>query len=228
MLIQGSSIQQLAERAATILFETTSRLLKVKKEIVIAVPGGNSVAVIYDIFREYTLPRGRIHFFLLDERLVPVDHPESNYRLVKEHMGKMAESVSIHPFLYDEKHPVQSIVDYREDLNRCGGQFNIVLASSGEDGHIGSLFPNHPLLKESQDDFFLLDDSPKAPAKRMTAGLPLIRQADTGIVLFFGSSKREALRRFQELQLSYEECPAKVMAELPNHYVLTDQEVYTV
>ena len=228
MLIQDSSIQYLAKKAANILFETTSRLLQEKKEVVIAVPGGNSVAAIYDIFQEFTLPWDRIHLFLLDERLVPVDHRESNYRLIREHMGKTIGAVFIHPFIYDVKDPLQCIVNYREELNRCGGQFDIVLASSGEDGHIGSLFPNHRLLEESRDDFFLLDDSPKAPAERMAAGLELIRQADSGILLFFGSSKREALQRFQDTELSYKECPAKVMTELAYHYILTDQEEHTV
>ena len=227
MIIQDS-IQQLTEKAATILFETTIRLLKRKKELVIAVPGGNSVAGIYQIFRDCILPWERIHLFLLDERLVPLDHPESNYRLIKEHMKNKDESVLIHPFVYDVKHPIQSVVDYKEELNRCGGQFDIVLASSGEDGHIGSLFPNHPTLEKKEDGFFLLDNSPKAPAERMTASFELIKQADTGLVLFLGSSKRYALQHFQDPQLSYKECPAKVMMQLPHHFLLTDQEVNIV
>lgn len=224
MIIQGS-IYQLAEKAASILCETIVRLLRDKKEVVIAVPGGSSVARIYQIFRDCTLPWERIHIFLLDERLVALDHPDSNYRLIREHMKSKDESALIHPFVYDVKNPTQSVVDYKKELDRCGGQFDIVLASSGEDGHIGSLFPNHPSLEKKEDGFFLLDNSPKAPAERMAASFELIKRADTGIVLFFGSSKREALQYFQNTQLSYKECPAKVMKELPHHFLLTDQEV---
>jgi len=226
MIIQGP-VKQLVEKAAAILFDTSISLLKEKKKIVIAVPGGKSVAGIYEKFRECTLPWDRIHIFLLDERLVAVDHPDSNYKLIREHMENKAGSVLIYPFTYDVKRPMHSIIDYKEDLNRCGGQFDIVLASSGEDGHIGSLFPNHPSLEKKQDGFFLLDDSPKAPAERMTASFELIRQADTGIVLFFGNSKRDALRRFQNTQLSYKECPARIMMQLPHYYLLTDQEIST-
>jgi len=227
MIIQGS-VKQLAEKAATILFDTTIRLLRKKEKVVIAVPGGKSVAGIYENFRDCTLPWDRIHIFLLDERLVAVDHPDSNYKLIREHMGNKAGSVLIHPFMYEVKRPMQSIIDYKEDLNRCGGQFDIVLASSGEDGHIGSLFPNHPSLEKNQDGFFLLDDSPKPPAERMAASFELIRQGDTGIVLFFGNSKREALRCFENTQLTYKECPARIMRQLPHYYLLTDQEVNTV
>ena len=224
MIIQGSA-KKMAEKAASILYDTTIRLLREKKKVVIAVPGGRSVAGVYEKFRHCALPWDRVHIFLLDERLVAADHPDSNYKLIREYMVNKAGSVLIHPFMYDVKHPMQSIIDYKEELNRCGGRLDIVLASSGEDGHIGSLFPNHPSLKKNQDGFFLLDDSPKPPAERMAASFELIRQADTGIVLFFGNSKREALRRFQNTQLSYKECPARIMIQLPHYYLLTDLEV---
>ena len=227
MIIQGS-VKQLVEKAATILFDTTISLLREKKKVVIAVPGGTSVAGIYEKFRDCVLPWDRIHIFLLDERLVAVDHPDSNYKLIREHMGNKGGSILIHPFMYDVKRPTQSIIDYKEELNDCGGRFDIVLASSGEDGHIGSLFPNNPSLEKNQDDFFLLDDSPKPPVERMAASFELIRQANTGIVLFFGNSKRDALRRFQNAQLSHKECPARIMTQLPHYYLLTDQEVNTL
>jgi 6-phosphogluconolactonase len=224
MIIEGS-VKQLTEKAATILFDTTIRLLRKKKKVVIAVPGGKSVAGIYENFREYPLPWDRIHMFLLDERLVGADHPDSNYKLVREHMGSEVVPLSIHQFTYDAKNPRQSIVDYREELNRYGGRFDIVLASSGEDGHIGSLFPNHHSLQKNRHDFFLMDDSPKPPPGRMAASFDLIQRADTGIVLFFGSSKRKALCHFLNSQLSYTECPARIITRLPYYYVLTDQEV---
>lgn len=224
MILEGSR-EQLAEKAASILYNTTLSLLRKKKDVVVAVPGGQSVSGIYENFRDYALPWDRIHIFLLDERLVAPDHPDSNYKLVREHMGSGVVPVMIHPFIYDFKNPIQSVIDYRATLNQCGGQFDIVLASSGEDGHIGSLFPNHHSLEKNQRGFFLLDDSPKPPAGRMSASFDLIRQADTGIVLFFGSTKCQALGNFLHPQMSCKECPAKVIVQLPHYYVLTDQEV---
>ena len=174
-MIIESSREQLAKKAASILYNTTLRLLRKKKDVVIAVPGGQSVSGIYENFRDYTLPWDRIHMFLLDERLVAADHPDSNYRLVREHMGSEVVPVMIHQFIYDFKNPIQSVIDYREKLNHCGGQFDIVLASSSEDGHIGSLFPNHHSLEKNQHGFFLLDDSPKPPPGRMSASFDLIQ-----------------------------------------------------
>lgn len=224
MIIEGSR-KQLAKKAASILYDTTLRLLSKKKNVVIAVPGGRSVAGIYEKFRDYSLPWNRVHMFLLDERLVAADHPDSNYSLVREHMGSEVAPALIHQFTYDANSPMQSVIDYKEELNRYGGRFDIVLASSGEDGHIGSLFPNHHSLEKNRDGFFLLDDSPKPPPGRMSASFDLIQQADTGIVLFFGTTKRKALRHFLNTQLSYKECPARIMIKLPHYYLLTDQEV---
>lgn len=226
MIIQGSR-KQMVEKTSSLLCEKTLMFLKKKQDVVIAVPGGRSVADIYKRFRDCPLPWDRIHIFLLDERLVPADHPESNYKLVKEHLGAKVPANMIHQFRYDVDNPRQSVIDYGKELQSCGSRFDIVLASSGEDGHIGSLFPNHHLIDQNNNGFFLLYDSPKPPPGRMSASYGLIRQADTGIILFFGSGKRNALRSFFNKQLSYKECPARIMTELSHYYLLTDLEVET-
>lgn len=226
MIIHGSQAQ-MSEKASSLIYKALVLYLKNKENVVLAVPGGRSVVGIYDKLRTCALPWKRIHIFLLDERLVPADHPESNYRLVKEHMGNEIATNMIYQFKYSSNNPNQSIADYNYALNRCGGRFDIVLASSGEDGHIASLFPEHHSITRQKSGFFLIDDSPKPPPARMSASCELIRQADTGIVLFLGSGKRTALKNFQNKQLSYHECPAKIMAQLPHHYLLTDLEVDT-
>ncbi len=224
MLIKGSR-QQMVEKAAFVLNEATLSFLKENENVVIAVPGGRSVADIFMLFRKFALPWDRVDMFLLDERLVAPEHPDSNYKLVKMYMGSQVPSRMIRQFRYDPNNPTQSVVDYGEELTRCGGRFDIVLASSGEDGHIGSLFPNHHLSEQNKSCFILIDDSPKPPPGRMSASYGLIRQAETGIVLFFGRGKSKALGNFLNTELSYKDCPAKIMAQLPSYYLLTDQEV---
>ncbi len=217
----------MAEKAASLLSEAALKILTKKQNVVIAVPGGRSVVEIYDCFRNSMLPWERIDIFLLDERLVAADHPESNYRLVREHLASKLPAGIIHQFKYDRDNPDQSVNDYSRELERCGGRFDIVLASSGEDGHIASLFPNQHSTGQDKNSFLLLYDSPKPPPGRMSASYGMIRRADTGIILFFGSAKGDALRNFLNIGLSYKECPARIMTELPHCYLLTDQEVET-
>ena len=227
MLIQGSQ-KLLAEKAVLILLEAARTILENQAHVVIALPGGTSVVEIYKNLGNAAFAWNRVHFFLLDERLVPADHPESNFRLVEEHLSGTVPPAMIHRFSYDPDNPDQGIIDYNSALKACGSRFDIVLASSGEDGHIASLFPNHPQLRKNVDGFLLVSDAPKPPPGRMSAGCRLIRGADSGILLFFGDGKAAALRDFMNDKLSDNDCPAKLMAELPNFYLLTDQEIESV
>lgn len=226
MIIQGSQ-EQLSEKAAWIMHKAVKKILMTKKDAVVAVPGGRSVAAIFRVFREFGLPWHHVHIFLLDERLVPPDHQESNYRLIREQMGDALPSEILHQFIYDEENPGLGIIDYEKQLQKVGGKFDLVLASSGEDGHIGSLFPNHHSVESKAHGYILIDDSPKLPRERMTASYSLMREAETGIILFFGEAKQNALRSFFNIHLSPIECPAKIMTKLERYYLLTDQEVHT-
>jgi 6-phosphogluconolactonase len=226
MIIQGSR-EQLAEKTAYVLYKAIQVVLKKQDQVVVGVPGGRSIADILQHFRDFSLPWKRIQMFMLDERLVPLDHPDSNYKLVKWHMGSKIPEDMIHPFIYDPENPDLSLQNYSGELKRYGGHFDVVLASSGEDGHIASLFPNHHSVEKSKSGFFLMYDSPKPPPGRMSASFELIRQADSGIILFWGSEKKNALRNFFNIHLSHMECPAKIMTKLSQYYLLTDQEVET-
>jgi 6-phosphogluconolactonase len=224
MIIKGER-EELIKKAASLISEKTLQLLKNKQHVVIAVPGGSSVAAVYRELSGLEMPWHKIHLFLVDERLVPVDHPESNVKLIREHMGAGLPSRLIHPFDSSLQTAEQALVKYQKELDLCGGKFDIVLLSSGEDGHIASLFPGHPLLYERKNKFCLLDDSPKPPSKRMTASPALIETADTGILLFFGKGKAQALQRYLDPELSIIDCPTKIITKIPHYYLLTDQEV---
>ncbi|MEE4166154.1 MAG: 6-phosphogluconolactonase, partial [Desulfocapsaceae bacterium] len=147
--------------------------------------------------------------------------------LIREHLGTKVPSGMLHRFTPVPDTHDHGIAAYNSELQRCGGRFDIVLASSGEDGHIASLFPGHPCLQDNTDGYVLVSNAPKPPPGRMSAGVQLIRGGDTGILLFFGSSKRAALHGFLDKQRPSSECPAKIMAALPTLYLLTDQEIDT-
>ena len=224
MIIQGT-FDQLTEKAAVILARAILRCISVKKEAVLAVPGCRSVTDIFANLRQQELPWEQLHVFLLDERLVPLEHEESNYRLLKEQLGRVAPPEMLHPFRHNPEDPLKSVDEYNEELQNHGGRFDIVLASSGEDGHIASLFPRHPSIGNPANGFILVNDAPKAPSARMSASRGLIRQADTGLLLFLGSAKAGALRSALAPHTPVNDCPAKIIMELQHYCLLTDQEV---
>lgn len=223
MIVHGPA-EQLAERAASILAQAISQCIAVKGRAVLAVPGGRSVAAIFAWLRQQELPWEQLHIFLLDERLVPKDHPDSNFRLVKEQLGSTMPPEMLHSFQYHPEEPRQGVAEYSQELEKYGGRFDIVLASSGEDGHIASLFPRHPSIADPASTFILVNDAPKPPPARMSASRVLIGQADTGVVLFLGSAKAAALRKALAAEVAVDDCPAKIIMELQHCTVLTDQE----
>jgi 6-phosphogluconolactonase len=224
MILQGTS-EQLAEKAAALLAQGIRRCLAEKTEAVLAVPGGRSVAAVLAGLRRQEVSWGQLHIFLLDERLVPTDHADSNFRLVKEQLETINQPEMLHPFRYHPENPHKGVAEYKEELQRHGGRFDIVLASSGEDGHIASLFPRHPSISNPADTFILVNDAPKPPPMRMSASRALIGRADTGVVLFLGSAKAGALRNALDGKIPVDDCPAKIVMDLHHYALLTDQEV---
>ena len=100
----------------------------------------------------------------------------------------------------------------------------MLLTSSGEDGHIGALFPKHQSVDSRNAYFVTMNDSPKPPSGRVSATKKVLQRAHVGLVLFFGAAKKEAYSNFINEVLSIRDCPAKIIRQLPEHYVLVDQE----
>jgi 6-phosphogluconolactonase len=69
-----------------------------------------------------------------------------------------------------------------------------MLLGVGDDGHVCSLFPNHPLLAEERRWVAAVTDSPKPPSSRLTLTLPALGAARVIVLAAFGESKASAVR----------------------------------
>lgn len=225
MIVQGQSARVMEKAAWLIYKEGIEKLLRQQELVVMAVPGGRSVAAIFKELKKFPVDWRRVRIFMLDERLVPLDHQESNFRLVhKELAGHVADD-TLCPFTFPPGSPEQGCAAYENTLNCFGGRFDIVLASSGEDGHIASLFPGRDAILDDRSGFLIIADSPKPPPERMTAGKRLIKEARVGYLLFMGSSKKDAVDSFLNPDLDAPSCPAKVILDIPKHFIFTDLEI---
>ncbi|GJP38796.1 hypothetical protein CLOM_g23206 [Closterium sp. NIES-68] len=157
----------------------------------------------------------RWHVFWVDERAVPLTHPDSNYLLAHAHwLSKVPIPVAnIHTL--DDSLPVEAAAEaYEGDLRRCVEQgvllmhpdtpfprFDFILLGVGPDGHVASLFPSHPLLSPASPSPHWcrpLSDSPKPPPARITLTLPVLLAAAVVAVVAMGEGKRELLGRLFE------------------------------
>lgn len=224
MIIKGKR-GVLEEKAAWIISEAIGSLLEQQDFLVLGIVGGSSVAAIFAELEKADVQWNRVHLFMIDERLVPIDHPESNYGLARPYFERIIPEENRHPFLDDAGSPEDSAREYYDQLKKYGGRFDIILLSSGEDGHVAALFPDHPSIRNKSEGFITMSNSPKPPAGHVSAGLHLLQHAEVGLLLLLGEKKVKAVELFQNERVTLEQCPAKLVRTIPQHYILTNLEV---
>lgn len=214
------------EKAASIIMLKLQEIVRQKKKAVFGVPGGRSVAGVFTKLLEKDIPWQQVHIVMVDERCVSPNNPESNYKLVYDaflHYLITKEKIpqeNIHAFIYDKSKPEESLKKYKKTFKEQGGKFDLILLSSGEDGHVAALFPNHESIKNEAIEFIMLKDSPKPPKERMTSSRKLLQTAEASIIVFFGKEKDTAFANFNNPALSVKDCPAKLVLLIPQTYVL--------
>lgn len=103
-----------------------------------------------------------------------------------------------------------------------GHPLDVVLIGIGEDGHLASLFPGHPGLRELSE-CFAVTDSPKPPPRRLTLSLPIIHAARARIVLCLGRAKGLVYTRAN--RGPNEDCPISLLPSAGTVWYLDDAAV---
>ena len=145
--------------------------------------------------------------FFADERAVPLDNDDSNYKLLKDELlDKIPEGLgkpTVRSIDLGYLHDVQEMADqYQKTLTQSFAAkdsvkipvFDLLLLGCGPDGHTCSLFPNHELLRESDAWVAAIEDSPKPPAKRITLTLPVVTHGIKIAFVATGEGKKGVLR----------------------------------
>lgn len=151
--------------------------------------------------------------FYADERLVPLDHQDSNHKLVKEdlldHIPEELGQPKVYPIDETTLGDAQECADqYEQTLVSIFAQrdsvklplFDLILLGCGPDGHTCSLFPDHPLLREKNAWILSINDSPKAPPKRITLSLPVVVHASRIGFVATGGGKKEVIKKIFETE----------------------------
>ena len=143
----------------------------------------------------------KTHIFLVDERFVPFQHPDSNFHMLKETLLNqvLIPGQNIHPVPVEEATAQMAARKYEEDLRSffkpSPGKvpdFDLILLGMGKDGHTASLFPGRlPFNEPGQLVAAVMLDEMRH--NRITLTLPVINQAKTIIFLVTGKNKAEVL-----------------------------------
>lgn len=173
----------------------------------LALAGGETPRPVYQRLAAMTLPWRKIDVFFGDERAVPPDHPESNYRMAVETLldpaGVPAERRHRMPADADDR--VQAAEDYGDSLPE---RLDLLLLGVGGDGHTASLFPGSRATRESWYRV-VPAESPVAPTLRLTITPPVIAVARARLVMVRGRDKSAAVARALEGDDDAVRCPAQ-------------------
>ena len=155
----------------------------------IALAGGSTPRRLYERLAGIDYPWAETEVFFGDERCVPPDHPDSNFRMANEALLSNVDA-RVH------RMPGETCdaAAYERELESVFGpaipRFDLVLLGLGEDGHTASLFPGDPALDANDRRVVRVERPDHA---RLTLTLPVLSAANIALFLVSGASKREAL-----------------------------------
>ncbi len=208
-----------AEAVALLLKEARAALAE-RREFRIALSGGNTPRPIYTEFGRTArdLPWEKVRFTFGDERCVPPEDEQSNYRMARE---TLFEPVGIPERsvlrLRGEIDPPLAAQEYEDQLKVIATQHgetiyrhDLILLGLGEDGHTASLFPGTLALDETVRRV-VSNFVPKFESWRLTMTLPLLNQARHVLFLVGGGKNHELIER---VLAGAEEFPAARVAPL--------------
>lgn len=199
-IIICQNVDDLSRRAAEEFVALAKVAIAAHGRFAVALSGGSTPRALYSLLAtsEFStqLDWRRIHLFFGDERCVPPDHADSNYRMVTESLlGKISiPAANVHR-MAGESAPALAAADYAAELahffnlqEKTPPRFDLVYLGLGEDGHTASLFPESSALTECAR-WVASTYVAKLAAHRLTLTLPVINQAAEVSFLIAGQSK---------------------------------------
>ncbi|MFZ4772483.1 MAG: 6-phosphogluconolactonase [Chlamydiia bacterium] len=155
----------------------------------IALSGGSTPMALYRSFTPEDLDWSKVEFFFSDERQVPPDDPDSNYKNATEALSLLKLDLkNIHRMIGEKEADIQAYSYERQILP----YLDVCLLGMGADGHTLSIFPNSPALNMSDR---LVVPTTGVNHERMTFTLKALDICKTKLFLVLGADKKETLRK---------------------------------
>jgi len=191
------TVLETAEEVAVAAAEAIAQSLQEgSRTLVLA--GGTTPARCYELLANMEIDWGRITVLFGDERCVPPDHPDSNYRMARQTLLDKVAPATVHR-MPAELGPDEGAAEYESTIKMLV-PLDVVVLGIGEDGHTASLFPGHPVL-EAKGLVAGVRNSPKPPPERVTLTLPAIQGAREVIILATGAGKAKAVAMAKRQQV---------------------------
>lgn len=197
------NLEELSRAAAALIVELAETAVSERGFFSLCLAGGHTPARLYELLA--TDYRDKINWqqtfvFWGDERLVPLDHEDSNYKLAAVHLLPCLPAANIKTVAVTVDDPEAAARQYEEEIEHFrqrqgiadGPLFDCVLLGMGPDGHCASLFPGSPLLAEDKRLVAAIaEPAGSPPVARVTLTLPALAASRAVIFMVSGSRKME-------------------------------------
>jgi 6-phosphogluconolactonase len=219
---KAATPQELFESSAELVVQTAKDAVAARGRFAIALSGGSTPKSLYTLLAttaRASLPWERMFFFFGDERHVPPESPESNYRMANESMLSKVPVAAGNVFRIpaENSDAAAAAAAYEQTLRKFfaieAGQvprFDLILLGLGPDGHAASLFPETAALRETSR-LVVANWVEKLKAFRITLTLPVLNAARCVAFLVSGTDKAPALREVLEGSAPAEQYPSKLV-----------------
>jgi 6-phosphogluconolactonase len=214
--------QDLFQAAADEVIHAATAAVAERGRFTIALSGGSTPKNLYTLIAanaSANLPWAQMFFFWGDERHVPPDDPDSNYRMAKEAFLSKIPVPPGNVFRIPAENPdaAAAAEAYEQTLRKFFAvgagefpRFDLILLGMGPDGHAASLFPETAALQE-KSRLVVANWVEKLGTSRITFTLPLLNAARCVAFLVSGIDKAEALHEVLEGNAPGEKYPSKLV-----------------
>lgn len=214
----------IAQTAAAEFLEAAQEAIREKDSFHVALAGGSTPRTLYRLLTnnpvlQAMVPWRKTQFFFGDERHVPPDDPESNFRMATEAMLGRApvDARQVHRIKGETRNAAQAAEEYEDDLRAsfrvADGRlprFDLVLLGMGREGHTASLFPGTNALKEERR-LVVSNWVGKLYTERITLTPPVLNNAARVLVMVQGAEKAPALKAVLEGPYEPNQLPVQII-----------------
>ncbi len=227
----GFDTEAVAQEGARRFFEA---MLAAEDHFEVAFSGGSTPRRLYETLAEHREFGGSdwrfADFFQVDERCVPLEHPESNFRMLQESFlgGAPVGDSQVHRMRGDLSPPRAAAMAETEWRDFLGAGvdwpvLDFVVLGMGRDGHTASLFPRTVALEE-RERWVVENWVPQLDTWRITMTFPVLERVRCGVVLVTGEDKAEVLMHLMNPELELDLPIARLMRANPNLTFLLDRD----
>jgi len=181
----------LSKELAREILDIAKNSIRLNGCFTIVLAGGRSVINLYKILRQSTSDWNKWYVYIGDERCLPLQDKERNDHIINSiwlNNSQIPEN-NIN-FIKAELGHDNGAYDYEEVLKNIVS-FDVVLLSTGEDGHTASLFPGH--YYDNNKSVVVERNSPKRPKDRISMSYSRLNRANNVFKVVSGVSKQNAV-----------------------------------